>query len=87
LSGGSKRTSEFAKKFGKPCIHIHHQGTYEKQSDRLAQFIGEHGVKILNVAGSRGSKEPQVHSFVKRVLEETFYPRPDSLIINETVGA
>lgn len=87
LSGGSKRTAEFVKKLGKPWIHIHHQGTYEKQSDRLAQFVNEHGVKILNVAGSRGSKEPQVHSFVKRVLEETFYPRPESLIINETARA
>lgn len=87
LSGGSKRTAEFAKKFGKPWIHIHHQGTYEKQSDRLAQFVNEHGVRVLNVAGSRGSKEPKVRSFVKQVLEETFYPRPDSLIINETVGA
>jgi hypothetical protein len=87
LSGGSKRTAEFAKKLGKQWIHIAYLGSYEKQSERLAQFIGEHGVKILNVAGSRGSKEPQVHSFVKKVLEETFYPRPDSLIINETVGA
>ncbi len=87
LTGGSKRTADFAKKLGKPWIHIHHQGTYEKQSERLAQFIHEHGVKILNVAGSRGSKEPSVSSFVKQVLEETFFPRPESPIINEVIGA
>ena len=87
LTGGSKRTAEFAKKLGKPWIHIHQQGTYEKLSERLAHFVNEHGVRILNVAGSRGSKEPPIHSFVKLVLEETFFPRPESLILNETVRA
>jgi hypothetical protein len=34
------------------------------------------GTKVLNVAGTRGSKEPEVAKFVKRVLEEAFFPRP-----------
>lgn len=87
LTGGSKRTAAFARKHGKPWIHIHYQGTYEKQSERLAHFIHDKGVSVLNVAGSRGSKEPQVHSFVKHVLEDTYFPRPESLIINETAKA
>ncbi len=87
LTGGSRRTAEFAEQLGKPWIHLHHQGTYEKQSERLAEFIREYVVKVLNVAGSRASKEPKVHSFVKQVLEEAFFPRPDSLIINETARA
>ena len=34
------------------------------------------GTKVLNVAGTRGSMEPEVAKFVKRVLEEAFFPRP-----------
>lgn len=33
------------------------------------------GIKVLNVAGTRGPKEPEVGKFVKRVLEEAFFPR------------
>jgi hypothetical protein len=40
-------------------------------------FIREHDIKVLNVAGSRGSTEPGVAAFVKQALEEAFYPRAE----------
>jgi hypothetical protein len=62
LAGGSKRTAEFAKKHGKPWLHLSERGSYESAGERLAAFIREHDIKVLNVAGSRGSKEPGVAS-------------------------
>lgn len=83
LSGGSRRTAQFADKHGKPWIHLAAAGgSYEPPGRRLAAFVREHGIERLNVAGSRGSKEPEVAAFVKRTLEEAFYPRPQSLVID-----
>ena len=42
--------------------------------------ISDHRIQILNVAGPRASKEPQIAAFVKKVLEEAFFPRPDPSI-------
>jgi hypothetical protein len=39
----------------------------------LSTFLRKNNIKTLNVAGSRGSKEPKVASFVKQALEEAFY--------------
>lgn len=74
LTGGSKKTEDFAKRHGKKCLHLHAQ--LETPAAFLARFVEHHNVKVLNVAGTRGSKEPTVGQFVKRVLEEAFYGRP-----------
>ena len=78
LGGGSRRTADFANKHSKPWIHLSERGSYESAGERLAAFSREHNIKVLNVAGSRGSKEPEVAAFVKRTLEEAFYPRPEA---------
>ena len=44
-------------------------------------FIREHDIKVLNVAGSRGSKEPGVAAFVKLALDEAFYPRAEAMVL------
>ena len=81
LAGGSKRTAEFAKKHGKPWLHLSERGSYESAGERLAAFIREHNIKTLNVAGSRGSKEPGVAAFVKRTLDDAFYPRAEAMVL------
>jgi hypothetical protein len=78
LSGGSKLTADAAKKLGKPFIHLC-PASYGA-AGILLRFVSEHQVKVLNVAGTRGSKEPEVGTFVKSVLEEAFYPKPQNLI-------
>ena len=69
----------FAIKYKKPWLHLCRDGQY-KAAESLLRFISDNKIGILNVAGSRASKEPQVAVFVKKVLEEAFYPHPDSLI-------
>jgi Circularly permutated YpsA SLOG family len=76
LTGGSKRTTEFALKHAKPWLHIH-SAMYDAPA-QLLRFIKENKVEVLNVAGSRSSKEPGIYEFVKGVLEKAFFPRPDS---------
>jgi hypothetical protein len=77
LTGGSKKTVAFAIKHKKPWLHICRDGQYDA-AESLHRFISDHRIEILNAAGSRASKEPQIAAFVKEVLEEAFYPRSDS---------
>ena len=67
LSGGSKKTVVFARKHGKPVIHISRQT--EQPAETLLRFVRSNNIHILNVAGPRRSKEPDVGEFVKRVLD------------------
>jgi len=76
LTGGSKKTAELAAKHHKPWIRLH-SGLHERER-LLLQFLTEHNIATLNVAGSRASKEPDVYKFVKQTLENTLFPRPAS---------
>jgi hypothetical protein len=72
LTGGSKRTAEFADQLGKPWIHIAKASTRTPETD-LIQFVRENRIKALNVAGSRASKEPDLYSWVKWLLTDAFF--------------
>jgi hypothetical protein len=66
LTGGSLRTADFARRHRKPFLHLH-----KGESDpggKLAAFVKAHRIRVLNVAGSRGSGEPEVGEFVHVVL-------------------
>lgn len=70
LEGGSRYTWECAIRHNKPVLHLH---SGLKQPGRLlADFILEHRIRILNVAGPRASAEPTVGSFVQATLEEAW---------------
>jgi len=73
VTGGSLRTIEFARKHGKPCLHIARAGSYIDPALPLRQFVEEHGIKRLNVAGSRESTAPGIHRWVMQVLEDAFF--------------
>jgi len=74
LSGGSKRTAEFAEKHRKPWIHLaQRSSSYEDPALILQRFVVENGVQVLNLAGSRGSKEPDVWKFAYGTLQNAFF--------------
>ena len=74
LTGGSKRTAEFAEKHRKPWIHLaQRSANYESPTLMLQRFLEENGVQVLNVAGTRGSKEPDVWQFAYETLEAAFF--------------
>lgn len=66
LSGGSKKTMEFAEKLGKPCRHFR-QGVDPKF---LRRFLEMYEVKVLNVAGPRASNAPGIAEFVRECMDK-----------------
>jgi hypothetical protein len=74
LSGGSMRTAVFAAKHRKPRIHLAQRALgYEDPALILQRFVEENGIRVLNVAGTRGSKEPDVWQFTFQTLEAAFF--------------
>ena len=72
LTGGSLTTVEFARVFGRPCLHLSRRVDGELASLKLRRFVGEHGIRVLNVAGPRATGEPGVGQFVRATLETAF---------------
>ena len=50
-------------------VHISKAEGVQAAVDALKNFIDKHKIRVLNVAGPRGSKEPEVAAFVKEVLD------------------
>ena len=73
LTGGSKLTAEFAAKHRKPWLHSAHESPGDAAA-LLRAFLDRHAVKVLNIAGSRASKEPDVAEFVRAVLGDVLRP-------------
>jgi hypothetical protein len=44
-----------------------------KPAEALQRFVQEQGIKVLNVAGSRESKEPGIYLWVYDVIEDAFF--------------
>ena len=60
---------DITRNHGDPCLHL----CAETGSDSVVElkgFILTNRIKVLNVAGSRESKEPGVGDFVKEVLSK-----------------
>jgi hypothetical protein len=72
LTGGSRRTAEFARTSRKPCLHLSRDRDGAAAGEMLKRFAAEHHVARLNVAGSRASKEPDVAGFVTEVMTAAF---------------
>ena len=72
LSGGSKLTEKLAGCHGKPCLHLSQERDREKAAELLRQFVRQHDIHVLNVAGPRASNEPAVQRFVLETLEKLF---------------
>jgi hypothetical protein len=47
----------------------------------LLEFISAYSIAVFNAAGTRGSKETEVASFVKETLEEAFWPRAEAMVV------
>ena len=79
--GGSAQTAEFAIKHGKPWLHLHPQ--LATPAIALRNFIDDHGIQVLNVAGSRASQEPDVSTFAQQTLGEALGLRDIKNVIEQ----
>lgn len=69
LEGGTKKTAEFARKYGKPLLVIARDIGTTPPEFRLLEFLRANRIKTLNVAGPRRSEQPEIGAFVTKVLE------------------
>ena len=75
--GGTALTIELAERLSRPCLHLAREDdslaidlpSITEHATRLVEFVRQHDVRRLNVAGPRASQEPDVADFVRRVLE------------------
>jgi hypothetical protein len=73
-TGGSRRTVELATRCGKPCLHLARSSPgHDGPALLLQRFVEQHGIRTLNVAGSRESKEPGIYLWVTDVIEDAFF--------------
>lgn len=76
VTGGTGLTLRLAKQADRPLLHLardaHPKATsaaaIRDDAERLNEFIAEHHIRRLNVAGPRASQEPLVASYVWSVL-------------------
>jgi len=73
LSGGCRDTAALATRLKKPWMHISQVEAVDPAQE-LQLFLKAHAIKVLNVAGSRASKEPRIADFVRQVLTRVFGP-------------
>ena len=80
ISGGTLRTVECARSLRKPCLHMHRDRDPVQVAAQLLAFIQSNNVKVLNVAGPSGSKDPPVADFVRATLEAAYFSRLKSVL-------
>jgi hypothetical protein len=69
-TGGTALTLGVARQQSKPCLHIAREkiSSVLEAGEQLAEFLAEHQVERLNVAGPRASQEPDIAAFVDELL-------------------
>jgi hypothetical protein len=71
LTGGSFKTLEFAIKHQKPHLHLS-AANKDNAASELKKWIQQNNIRVLNVAGPRASKEPEIAQFVISILDHAF---------------
>jgi len=74
LNSDFRQSVVFALKHGKPVLHVSRTGGLSPAHETFADFVKQHSVKRLNIAGSKASTEPEVGAFVRETLERTWPP-------------
>ena len=70
LVGGSAFTRRAAGLYEKPCLCLsREQSEPDAAARQLSDFIAEHQIRTLNVAGPRASGDPEIGAFVRETLD------------------
>ena len=80
LTDESAVTSEFARRHRKPCLHLDLDDITEyKAVEVVRSWIKIRHIRILNVAGPKASKDPEIYDATERVLKSVLFPPPESI--------
>ncbi|MBW2674984.1 MAG: putative molybdenum carrier protein [Deltaproteobacteria bacterium] len=73
LNGGSALTETFAEEHGRPHLHLDMDRLpVSEAEDALKVWIENNAIRVLNVAGPRESRDPDIYSVTAAVLETLF---------------
>jgi len=69
VTGGSKLTQKLTKEHNKPCLHVDltDQPVFYVASD-VYKWVLENEIQVINVAGSRASKDPEIYEDTYNVI-------------------
>jgi len=71
LSGGTRETLRFCERLGKPALTVDGaKESAEAAAEKAIDFITNHRVSVLNVAGPRESTHTGAAEYAKRVMSE-----------------
>jgi len=71
LTGGSALTRKYANKHNRPVLHINFEKIpIEEAAATVSTWIESQNIEVLNVAGSRASKNHNIYQNTKKVLEQ-----------------
>ena len=74
LTLGSDLTRKMALKHNKPYLHIElNETSIFEAAEQINQWVLENRIEVLNIAGSRASKDPKIYRAVYELLETTYY--------------
>jgi Circularly permutated YpsA SLOG family len=77
LTGGTKKTIDFAKEYKKPYLHINlKKVSVEDALEEITDWFSIIKPQVLNVAGPRESGAPGIYSKVYEVLKTVFQRVP-----------
>jgi len=70
LNGGSHLTASLAESWGKPWLHINlNQNDQTAAILTLSEWLIKNKVEVLNVAGSRASKDQKIYDKVYQIIK------------------
>ena len=69
LTGGSALTEKIAQRLRKPCMHIDFSLIpMDDAGARVAAWIEESDIRVLNVAGPRASSDPRIYELTRELI-------------------
>ncbi|MBW2557562.1 MAG: putative molybdenum carrier protein [Deltaproteobacteria bacterium] len=73
LTGGSALTQKLAEDYKRPHIHLNmNELSVNAAVDTLRVWIENNEIQVLNVAGPRASKDPDIYNMTAKILETLF---------------
>jgi len=74
LTGGSALTREFSKSQKRPCIHVDMEDTaMDDAAKQVKAWIERKHIQVLNVAGPKASKDPEIYDVIMALLETVWF--------------
>ena len=73
LEGGPELTRSLAEKYKRPCLHINLKEINAFQAAiNIQTWLKEERIEVLNVAGPRASRDPDIYEATARILKAVF---------------